>query len=115
MPQDDPHDMTLHMLGTGADRYRLVVDVEVGVLLRSEAEFGGEVFRIIEADAIGINEEFSANTFDGERLRTGELRLGERCEWRGTSAQRRKVGEAWGGRLRTQARVYEIRMAVLPE
>lgn len=73
MPQDDPHNRSFHMLGTGADRYRLFVDVEVGVLLRSEAEFGGEVFRIIEADAIGINEEFSANTFDGERLRTGEL------------------------------------------
>lgn len=61
------------MLGTGADRYRLFVDVEVGVLLRSEADFDGEVFRIIEADVIGINEEFSANTFDGERLRTDEL------------------------------------------
>ena len=75
MPQDDRHNMTLHMLGNGADRYRLFVDVDVGVLLRSEAEFGGEVFRIIEADAIGINEELSANTFDGEHLRAGELDL----------------------------------------
>ena len=42
-------------------------------LRRSEAEFGGEVFRIIEADEIGINQDFKADTFDGERLRTGEL------------------------------------------
>jgi len=71
----DPHDMTLHMLGTGADRYKLIVDAEVGVLLRSGAEFRGETFRVVEADEIGINEEFSANTFDGERLRTGALDL----------------------------------------
>jgi hypothetical protein len=69
------HDMTLHMLGTGADRYKLIVDAEVGVLLRSGAEFRGETFRVVEVEAIGINEEFSAKTFDGERLRTGALDL----------------------------------------
>ncbi len=32
----------LHALGAGADRYELVVDAEVGVVWRSQAEFGGE-------------------------------------------------------------------------
>ena len=64
-------DATFHMLGTGADLYRLVVDAAVGVLLRVQAEFQGEAFRVIEVDDIAINERFGDATFDSNRLRNG--------------------------------------------
>jgi hypothetical protein len=64
-------DATFHMLGTGADLYKLVVDVEVGVLLRVEAEFQGDPFRVIEVDEISVNERFGETTFDSKPLRTG--------------------------------------------
>ena len=60
------------MLGTGADLYQLVIDAELGILLRSEADFRGDAFRVIEVDAIGVDEQFSEATFDGERLRNVE-------------------------------------------
>lgn len=60
---------TFHLLGTGADLYKLVVDSEVGVLLRSQADFRGDAFRVIEVDEIGVNEQFGDEIFDGERLR----------------------------------------------
>lgn len=71
--QDEPRgfDRTLHMLGTGADEYRLVVDGEIGVLLRCEARFGGDAFRVIEADEFVVDEVLSEGTFDPERLRAG--------------------------------------------
>ena len=70
----DPHEFnaTFHMLGTGADLYQLVIDAELGILLRSEADFRGDAFRVIEVDAIGVDEQFSEATFDGERLRNVE-------------------------------------------
>jgi len=52
------------MLGTGADIYRLVIDSEVGVLLRSEADLGDQAFRVIEVDEIGVNEPTDEATFD---------------------------------------------------
>jgi len=64
-------DATFHMLGTGADLYKLVVDAEVGVLLRVEAEFQGDPFRVIEVDEISVNERFGETTFDSKPLRTG--------------------------------------------
>jgi hypothetical protein len=59
------------MLGTGADLYKLVVDAEVGVLLRVQAEFQGDAFRVIEVDDISVNERFGDATFDSNRLRNG--------------------------------------------
>jgi hypothetical protein len=70
---DDEHafSRTFHTLGTGADLYKLVVDAEVGVLLRTEADFRGDAFRVIEVDDISVNEPFSDATFDSNRLRNG--------------------------------------------
>lgn len=62
-------DRTLHMLGTGADEYRLVVDGEIGVLLRCEARFHGDAFRVIEADEFVVDDVLSEGTFDPDRLR----------------------------------------------
>lgn len=62
---------TFHTLGTGADLYKLVVDAELGVLLRVQAEFQGDAFSVIEVDDIGVNERFGDATFDSSRLRTG--------------------------------------------
>ena len=61
-------DETLHMLGTGADEYRLVVDSETGILLRGEARFHGDVFRVVEVEEIAVDETFSENTFDPDTL-----------------------------------------------
>lgn len=69
----EPHgfDPTFHMLGTGADLYKLVVDAEVGILLRCQAEFHGDAFRVIEVDDIGVNEQFGEGMFDSVLLRNG--------------------------------------------
>lgn len=68
-------DRTLHMLGTGADEYELVVDATVGVLLRCQANFGGEAFRVIEADELAVDEEFDELIFDPDLLRAGATDL----------------------------------------
>jgi hypothetical protein len=62
---------TLHLLGTGADEYQLVVDRQVGVLLRTEARYQGDAFRVIETGQIGIDESFGDKVFDPELLRAG--------------------------------------------
>ena len=62
---------TFHSLGTGADLYKLEVDAEVGVLLRTQADFRGDAFRVIEVDDISVNEPFGDATFDSDRLRNG--------------------------------------------
>lgn len=62
---------TLHRIGAGADRYELVVDVESGVLLRTEARLEGLPFRVIEVDDIGVDEAFDDSIFDPDRLRSG--------------------------------------------
>jgi len=58
----------LHALGAGADRYELVVDAEVGVVWRSQAELGGDAFRVLEVDEVGIDEPLEKNLFMGDRL-----------------------------------------------
>jgi hypothetical protein len=70
---DDEHgfNRTLHILGTGADLYKLVVDAEVGLLLRVQADFRGHAFRVIEVDDISVNGRFGDATFDSNRLRNG--------------------------------------------
>jgi hypothetical protein len=62
---------TLHMLGTGADEYQLVVDAEVGVLLRTEARYQGDAFRVIETGQIAIDESLGDKVFDPDLLRAG--------------------------------------------
>lgn len=58
----------LHALGAGADRYEMVVDAEVGLVWRSQAEFEGEAFRILEVEEVGINEALDDRLFDPESL-----------------------------------------------
>lgn len=58
----------LHSLGAGADRYELVVDAEIGVVWRSQAELGGEVFRVLEVDELGINEPLADGLFRHDSL-----------------------------------------------
>jgi len=58
----------LHGLGAGADRYELVVDAEVGVLLRSQAERGGQPFRVIEVEDFALNEQPDKRLFTSDGL-----------------------------------------------
>ena len=58
----------LHALGAGADRYELVVDAEIGVVWRSQAELGGEAFRVLEVDEFGINELLDDDLFRHDNL-----------------------------------------------
>jgi hypothetical protein len=53
----------LHGIGSGADEYLLMVDIDRGVLLRSEARMGGEPFRVLEVDGVGFDEELPPETF----------------------------------------------------
>ena len=58
-----------HMLGLGADSYKLVVDAELGILLRCQAEFEGAAFRVIEVDELAANEQLGESLFDPAALR----------------------------------------------
>jgi hypothetical protein len=58
----------LHALGAGADRYELVVDAEVGVVWRSQAELGGEAFLVLEVDELGLNEPLDDDLFRHDNL-----------------------------------------------
>jgi hypothetical protein len=58
----------LHSLGAGADRYELIVDAEVGVVWRSQAELDGEAFRVLEVDELGINEPLDDGLFRHDNL-----------------------------------------------
>jgi outer membrane lipoprotein-sorting protein len=52
-----------HGLGSGADDYRLLVDTERGVLLRSEALIGDEPFRVLEMKDVAFDEDLPEQTF----------------------------------------------------
>ncbi len=65
----------LHGIGSGADEYRLLVDAERGVLLRSEARLRGEPFRVLEVEAIGFDEEMPPETFVLKLPRAQEFSL----------------------------------------
>jgi hypothetical protein len=58
----------LHALGVGADRYELVIDAEVGIVLRSQADVGGEAFRILEVEEFGIDEVLAESLFSPASL-----------------------------------------------
>ena len=60
-PRDDSSRM--HSLGLGADELELVVHAERGVLLRTEAIYAGEPFRVLEVEEIAYDEELPPDTF----------------------------------------------------
>jgi len=58
----------LHNLGPSADRYELIVDAAIGVLLRSQAEWRGESFLVLEVEQLAINEHFGEDLFGPDGL-----------------------------------------------
>jgi hypothetical protein len=44
------------------------VDAQFGLVWRSQAELGGETFRIIEVDELGINEPIDDRLFGPDSL-----------------------------------------------
>ena len=74
MPRSDEHESfgrSFHLLGTGADEYRLIVDAEVGLILRCEAKYQGAPFRVLEVDQVAVDEAFGDTVFDPDSLRLG--------------------------------------------
>ena len=74
VPRSDEHDSfgrSFHLMGTGADEYRLIVDAEVGLILRCEAKYQGDSFRVLEVEQVGVDEAFSETVFDPDSLRLG--------------------------------------------
>jgi outer membrane lipoprotein-sorting protein len=67
---DEAHDFDLafHKLGLGADGYKLVVDAQTGILLRSEAQLEGDAFRVVEVDELTVNEHLDESLFDPNLL-----------------------------------------------
>jgi hypothetical protein len=45
---------TFHMLGAGADLYKLTIDAEIGILLRSQAEFEGMPFVLFKSTRLPL-------------------------------------------------------------
>jgi hypothetical protein len=69
--------MTMHSLGPGADDIELAVDRERGVLLRVEARFEAEPFRVLEVTDVVFDEVLPEDTFvfvppPGEEVKTVE-------------------------------------------
>jgi len=54
----------LARLGEGADEYRLLVDAEIGVVLRTEASFAGQPFLIIEFTEIEFDRPLRDRLFE---------------------------------------------------
>jgi hypothetical protein len=50
-------------LGFGADQFEWSVDAEFGVLLRSEAQYRGSAYRIVEMTYVEFNTEFDDSMF----------------------------------------------------
>jgi hypothetical protein len=44
-------------------------------LLRSQAEFEGHAFRVIQVDEIAVNKRFDVGVFDPDLLRGGQLEV----------------------------------------
>ena len=53
----------LHGIGSGAEQYKLLVDAERGMLVRTEARLHGRPFLILEMDEVAFDEELPAETF----------------------------------------------------
>lgn len=65
-PRRGPRGFELHQLGSGAERYTLEVDAELGVLLRAVALRDGEPFHEITAVQIAFDEPASDELFHFE-------------------------------------------------
>lgn len=66
LPTSDEDEESLdqvHGIGSGAEEYALLVDVERGVLLRTEARLHGRPFLVLEMDQVAFDEELPAETF----------------------------------------------------
>ena len=61
-PRSGPH-IELHFLGSGADEYRLTVDAERGLLLRTEARLEGLPFGVIEVSEVVYDQDLDGNVF----------------------------------------------------
>jgi outer membrane lipoprotein-sorting protein len=67
----------LHSLGFGADELELAVDVERGILLRTEARHADAAFRIVEVSEVEFDVELPPETFvfqapEGETVRSSD-------------------------------------------
>jgi hypothetical protein len=71
----EPHGFnnSLHLLGLGADVYRLVVDAKLGILLRIQAELEGAPFRVVEVDEVAADEPMDDALFDPIPLRDSRV------------------------------------------
>jgi hypothetical protein len=78
----------LDEFGFGADAYQLGIDVERGIILRSEAQFGGRPFSVLEVSRIAFDEPTDPEVFV-LRLPPGE-RFEHTREWR--ERRRREMG-----------------------
>jgi outer membrane lipoprotein-sorting protein len=67
-------------LGRGADEYRLHIDAERGLVLRSEARLEGRPFRVIEMEQISFDERLPDETFTLELPPDSSFKNAE--EWR---------------------------------
>ena len=67
-------------LGKGADEYRLYIDAERGIVLRSEARLEGQPFRVIEMEQISFDERLPDETFTLELPPDSSFKNAE--EWR---------------------------------
>ena len=57
-----------HALGPGADRYELIVDAEIGVLLTTQAEWRHEAFYVLEVEDLGVNDKIDEQLFTSDAL-----------------------------------------------
>jgi hypothetical protein len=64
----------VHHLGPGADRYRLELDAERGVVLAAHAFANDEPFQIIEALAVELDEQIDSGLFRFEAPEGEEIR-----------------------------------------
>jgi outer membrane lipoprotein-sorting protein len=60
---EEEHDVALSDIGMGSTEYELAVDIERGIVLRSEARLDGQPFRIIEMVEVAFDETLPAGTF----------------------------------------------------
>jgi hypothetical protein len=63
-PRHGPDDFALHELGFGADRYRLEVDAELGLILASQAFLDGAPFSEVGALELTVNEPIDPALFE---------------------------------------------------
>jgi hypothetical protein len=73
-PHGDPDEFDRH-LSDGADDFELIVDAEIGVLLRMETRIDGELFAVLELSEVEFDRPFPDELFEfrpppGEEVRS---------------------------------------------